>query len=164
MYIISRWLILAAGIPDFRSPETGLYHNLEKYDLPTPQAIFMLEYFKVIIKKMKKSNKCTSTKIFSAHTTETELRNLIKINFYCMKWATEIIDWFIVYCLTAYWEINSYTWRDITIACKGLQELGLCWAGRDRYHATPAVIWDLGFYGLLHRAANLVASHKKQRV
>ncbi|XP_078315252.1 NAD-dependent protein deacetylase sirtuin-2-like [Crassostrea virginica] len=36
----------SAGIPDFRSPETGLYHNLEKYDLPTPQAIFMLEYFK----------------------------------------------------------------------------------------------------------------------
>ncbi|XP_062596966.1 NAD-dependent protein deacetylase sirtuin-2-like isoform X1 [Saccostrea cucullata] len=36
----------SAGIPDFRSPETGLYHNLEKYDLPTPQAIFTLDYFK----------------------------------------------------------------------------------------------------------------------
>lgn len=35
----------SAGIPDFRSPETGLYHNLEKYDLPNPQAIFTLDYF-----------------------------------------------------------------------------------------------------------------------
>ncbi len=27
----------SAGIPDFRSPGTGLYHNLQKYDLPNPQ-------------------------------------------------------------------------------------------------------------------------------
>lgn len=42
------WTIVAAGIPDFRSPETGLYHNLEKYDLPNPQAIFTLDYFMVM--------------------------------------------------------------------------------------------------------------------
>ncbi|XP_014291547.1 NAD-dependent protein deacetylase sirtuin-2 [Halyomorpha halys] len=36
----------AAGIPDFRSPETGIYNNLQKYNLPYPQAIFELEYFK----------------------------------------------------------------------------------------------------------------------
>eukprot|EP00112_Aurelia_sp_Birch-Aquarium-sp1_P008051 Seg1882.3 transcript_id=Seg1882.3/GoldUCD/mRNA.D3Y31 product="NAD-dependent protein deacetylase sirtuin-2" protein_id=Seg1882.3/GoldUCD/D3Y31 len=36
----------SAGIPDFRSPGTGLYHNLEKYNLPTPQSIFELNYFK----------------------------------------------------------------------------------------------------------------------
>lgn len=35
----------AAGIPDFRSPKTGLYHNLQKYDLPHPSAIFELDYF-----------------------------------------------------------------------------------------------------------------------
>ncbi|KDE08321.1 hypothetical protein MVLG_01362 [Microbotryum lychnidis-dioicae p1A1 Lamole] len=35
----------AAGIPDFRSPETGLYANLEKYDLPYPEAIFDIDYF-----------------------------------------------------------------------------------------------------------------------
>lgn len=35
----------AAGIPDFRSPETGLYHNLKKYDLPYPEAIFEIGYF-----------------------------------------------------------------------------------------------------------------------
>jgi NAD-dependent deacetylase sirtuin 2 len=41
---------VAAGIPDFRSPKTGLYHNLAKYDLPYAEAIFeiecvMLKYF-----------------------------------------------------------------------------------------------------------------------
>ncbi|CAH1392652.1 unnamed protein product [Nezara viridula] len=36
----------AAGIPDFRSPGTGIYHNLKKYNLPYPQAIFELAYFK----------------------------------------------------------------------------------------------------------------------
>lgn len=37
---------LAAGIPDFRSPETGLYHNLKKYNLPHPTAIFEINYFR----------------------------------------------------------------------------------------------------------------------
>ncbi|XP_003698490.1 NAD-dependent protein deacetylase Sirt2 [Apis florea] len=35
----------SAGIPDFRSPTSGLYHNLEKYNLPHPQAIFELDFF-----------------------------------------------------------------------------------------------------------------------
>lgn len=35
----------AAGIPDFRSPSSGLYHNLKKYNLPHPQAIFELDFF-----------------------------------------------------------------------------------------------------------------------
>lgn len=35
----------AAGIPDFRSPGSGLYHNLLKYNLPHPQAIFELDFF-----------------------------------------------------------------------------------------------------------------------
>ncbi|XP_066147437.1 NAD-dependent protein deacetylase sirtuin-2 [Euwallacea fornicatus] len=35
----------SAGIPDFRSAGTGLYHNLEKYNLPNPHAIFDIDYF-----------------------------------------------------------------------------------------------------------------------
>ncbi|XP_060536684.1 NAD-dependent protein deacetylase sirtuin-2 [Cylas formicarius] len=35
----------SAGIPDFRSAGTGLYHNLQKYNLPHPQAIFELDFF-----------------------------------------------------------------------------------------------------------------------
>uniref|UniRef100_A0A8C6US80 NAD-dependent protein deacetylase sirtuin-2 n=1 Tax=Neogobius melanostomus TaxID=47308 RepID=A0A8C6US80_9GOBI len=36
----------SAGIPDFRSPGTGLYANLQKYNLPNPEAIFQIDYFK----------------------------------------------------------------------------------------------------------------------
>ncbi|VDN16474.1 unnamed protein product, partial [Dibothriocephalus latus] len=35
----------AAGIPDFRSPSTGIYDNLEEYNLPSPMAVFTLDYF-----------------------------------------------------------------------------------------------------------------------
>ncbi|KAI9504216.1 Sirt2 histone deacetylase, partial [Coemansia spiralis] len=35
-----------AGIPDFRSPKTGLYANLQKYKLPYPEAIFSIDYFR----------------------------------------------------------------------------------------------------------------------
>ena len=37
---------VASGIPDFRSPGTGLYHNLQKYNLPRPEAVFSRDYFK----------------------------------------------------------------------------------------------------------------------
>ncbi|MBC7777930.1 MAG: silent information regulator protein Sir2 [Phycisphaerae bacterium] len=34
-----------SGIPDFRSPGSGLYDNLQRYKLPYPEAIFELDYF-----------------------------------------------------------------------------------------------------------------------
>ncbi|XP_064921791.1 NAD-dependent protein deacetylase sirtuin-3, mitochondrial isoform X3 [Columba livia] len=34
-----------SGIPDFRSPGSGLYSNLQQYDIPYPEAIFELMYF-----------------------------------------------------------------------------------------------------------------------
>lgn len=37
---------VSAGIPDFRSPGTGLYDNLKQYDLPYAEAIFDIDYFK----------------------------------------------------------------------------------------------------------------------
>ena len=37
---------VSAGIPDFRSPKTGLYANLQKYNLPKPEAVFDLLYFR----------------------------------------------------------------------------------------------------------------------
>jgi len=36
----------AAGIPDFRSPGSGLYDNLGKYNLPRPEAVFDIDYFR----------------------------------------------------------------------------------------------------------------------
>jgi len=35
----------SAGIPDFRTPGTGLYDNLQKYNLPYPTAVFDIRYF-----------------------------------------------------------------------------------------------------------------------
>lgn len=34
-----------SGIPDFRSPGSGLYSNLQQYDLPYAEAIFELDFF-----------------------------------------------------------------------------------------------------------------------
>ncbi|KAI5950887.1 HST2 [Candida jiufengensis] len=36
----------SAGIPDFRSPDTGLYSNLAKLNLPYAEAVFDIDYFK----------------------------------------------------------------------------------------------------------------------
>ncbi|TGZ67968.1 hypothetical protein CRM22_004514 [Opisthorchis felineus] len=36
----------AAGIPDFRSSSSGIYDNLEEFNLPYPMAVFSLDYFK----------------------------------------------------------------------------------------------------------------------
>ncbi|RKF64589.1 NAD-dependent protein deacetylase hst2-1 [Erysiphe neolycopersici] len=36
----------SAGIPDFRSPETGLYANLARLELPHPEAVFDISYFR----------------------------------------------------------------------------------------------------------------------
>ena len=36
---------VSAGIPDFRSPGSGLFDNLQKYGLPYPEAIFNIDYF-----------------------------------------------------------------------------------------------------------------------
>ncbi|KAI0248635.1 DHS-like NAD/FAD-binding domain-containing protein [Lactifluus subvellereus] len=35
----------SAGIPDFRSPETGLYANLARLNLPYPEAVFDIRFF-----------------------------------------------------------------------------------------------------------------------
>jgi len=36
----------SAGIPDFRTPGTGLYDNLQRFNLPAPEAVFTLSYFR----------------------------------------------------------------------------------------------------------------------
>ena len=36
----------SAGIPDFRTPGTGLYSNLAKYNLPYPEAVFDINFYR----------------------------------------------------------------------------------------------------------------------
>ncbi len=46
MVLTGAGISVSAGIPDFRSPGTGVYANLQKYNLPFPEAIFTLDFFK----------------------------------------------------------------------------------------------------------------------
>lgn len=36
----------SAGIPDFRSPDTGIYANLAHLDIPDPEAVFSINFFR----------------------------------------------------------------------------------------------------------------------
>ena len=40
VFMTGAGISVSAGIPDFRSPDTGLYANLKQYNLPYPEAIF----------------------------------------------------------------------------------------------------------------------------
>ena len=44
--VLGAGISVSAGIPDFRTPGTGLYSKLDEYKLPYPEAIFELEFFR----------------------------------------------------------------------------------------------------------------------
>lgn len=46
VFFVGAGISTNCGIPDFRSPETGLYANLKRLDLPYPEAVFDIDYFK----------------------------------------------------------------------------------------------------------------------
>ena len=46
VFLTGAGISVSAGIPDFRTPGTGLYSKLQKYNLPFPEAIFDISYFK----------------------------------------------------------------------------------------------------------------------
>lgn len=43
--VLGAGISVSAGIPDFRSPGTGLYSRLEEFKLPHPEAVFELAFF-----------------------------------------------------------------------------------------------------------------------
>ncbi|PRT52444.1 NAD-dependent protein deacetylase sirtuin-2 [Wickerhamiella sorbophila] len=46
IFMVGAGISTAAGIPDFRTPGTGLYSNLEKLDLPFAEAVFDIDYLR----------------------------------------------------------------------------------------------------------------------
>ncbi len=65
----------AAGIPDFRSKGTGLYHNLKKYNLPYPTAIFEVDYFR----KQPKPFFSLAKELYPGNFKPTPCHNFIKL-------------------------------------------------------------------------------------
>lgn len=43
--VVGAGISTSAGIPDFRSEGTGIYNNLQEYNLPTPESMFDIKYF-----------------------------------------------------------------------------------------------------------------------
>lgn len=45
-FFLGAGISTSCGIPDFRSPDTGLYSNLQRLNLPYPEAVFDIDYFR----------------------------------------------------------------------------------------------------------------------
>jgi len=64
-----------AGIPDFRTPGTGLYYNLQKYHLKDPQDVFSIDYFR----KDPKPFYCVAKGIYPGQFHPTKAHYFIKL-------------------------------------------------------------------------------------
>ncbi|KAK4168779.1 SIR2 family histone deacetylase [Cladorrhinum sp. PSN259] len=89
----------AAGIPDFRSPETGLYANLASLNLPQPEAVFDLTFFRenprpfyVLAKELYPGNyhPTVSHAFISLLASKNLLHHLFTQNIDCLERAAGI--------------------------------------------------------------------------
>ncbi|EFO23151.1 transcriptional regulator [Loa loa] len=81
----------SAGVPDFRSPGTGLYDNVSQYNLPDPMAVFDISYFKKNPEPFYKLAK----DLFPSHLKPTPCHYLIRLmaeKGLLLRWYTQNID------------------------------------------------------------------------
>ncbi|WKX93633.1 hypothetical protein Q1695_011135 [Nippostrongylus brasiliensis] len=81
----------SAGIPDFRSPGTGLYNNLQKYNLPDPQAVFDISFFHVNPEPFF----ALSKELFPEHLKPTPCHYFVRLlekKGLLRRWFTQNID------------------------------------------------------------------------
>ncbi|MCP9262787.1 SIR2 [Dirofilaria immitis] len=81
----------SAGVPDFRSPGTGLYDNVSQYNLPDPMAIFDISYFKKHPEPFYK----LARDLFPSHLKPTPCHYLIRLmaeKGLLLRWYTQNID------------------------------------------------------------------------
>ncbi|CAG9537396.1 unnamed protein product [Cercopithifilaria johnstoni] len=81
----------SAGVPDFRSPGSGLYDNLSQYNLPDPMAIFDISYFKRHPEPFYK----LARDLFPSHLKPTPCHYLIRLiaeKGLLLRWYTQNID------------------------------------------------------------------------
>ncbi|RYO93063.1 hypothetical protein DL764_008035 [Monosporascus ibericus] len=95
----------AAGIPDFRSPGTGLYNNLARLNLPHPEAVFDIDFFVenpqpfyVLAKELYPGNfSPTISHVFiSLLAKKNLLRKLFTQNIDCLERVAGVPDELIV--------------------------------------------------------------------
>ncbi|KAL7620905.1 Sir2 histone deacetylase Hst2 [Parahypoxylon ruwenzoriense] len=89
----------AAGIPDFRSPKTGLYHNLARLNLPHPEAVFEIDFFRnnpapfyILAKKLYPGNfsPTVSHAFIALLAKKGLLRTLFTQNIDCLERAAGV--------------------------------------------------------------------------
>ncbi|GMR36143.1 hypothetical protein PMAYCL1PPCAC_06338, partial [Pristionchus mayeri] len=81
----------AAGIPDFRTPGSGLYSNLAEYDLEDPQDIFCMDFFRENPKPFFKLAKALFPKNIKPTPAHYFVRLLEKKGL-LLRWFTQNID------------------------------------------------------------------------
>ncbi|KAF6775841.1 hypothetical protein AHF37_04637 [Paragonimus kellicotti] len=100
---MNKLFVLAAGIPDFRSPQSGIYDNLDEYNLPFPLAVFSIDYFhidpspffKVARRLYRPDAKPTLTHYFFRLLTEKHLLKRLYTQVrraYCVQLGHQNVD------------------------------------------------------------------------
>eukprot|EP00501_MAST-03F_sp_TOSAG23-6_P001040 GSMAST32.ASY1.ANO1.1082.1 assembled CDS len=80
----------SAGIPDFRTPGTGLYDNLSKYNLPYPEAVFDLAFFKKNPLPFYRLSRELLPGSYQPTLTHTFIQLLYKKNILLRSWTQNI--------------------------------------------------------------------------